>query len=78
MRTPAELFTLHREVQFDERPILLYAFSGFVDAGSGVRLAAEHILAVPGGSKHLVAPAAKNDVLAPISARCHTSDPPHK
>jgi predicted ATP-grasp superfamily ATP-dependent carboligase len=45
MRTPAELFTLHREVQFDERPILLYAFSGFVDAGSGVRLAAEHILA---------------------------------
>jgi predicted ATP-grasp superfamily ATP-dependent carboligase len=44
MRAPEELFTLHREVHFDERPILLYAFSGFVDAGSGVRLAAEHLL----------------------------------
>lgn len=44
MRAPEELFTLHREVEFDERPILLYAFSGFVDAGSGVRLAADHLL----------------------------------
>ncbi len=45
MRDPEELFTLHSDVQFDERPILLYAFSGFVDAGSGVRLAADHLLA---------------------------------
>jgi hypothetical protein len=44
MRAPEELFTVHHQVQFDERPILLYAFSGFVDAGSGVRLAAEHLL----------------------------------
>lgn len=44
MRPPQELFTLHREVDFDEPPVLVYAFSGFVDAGGGVRLAADHIL----------------------------------
>lgn len=44
MRAAEELFTVHREVHFDERPILLHAFSGFVDAGAGVRLAAEHLL----------------------------------
>jgi hypothetical protein len=44
MRAPEELFTVHREVHFDQRPILLYAFSGFVDAGGGVRLSAEHLL----------------------------------
>lgn len=44
MRAPEELFTLHREMQFEERPVLLYAFSGFVDAGAGVRLSAEHLL----------------------------------
>jgi len=32
-------------VAFDERPVLLHAFSGFVDAGSGVRTAADHLLA---------------------------------
>ena len=45
MRPAEELFTLHRDVSFDERPVLLHAFSGFVDAGGGVRLAAEHLLA---------------------------------
>ena len=45
MRAPEELFTVHRDVVFDDPPILVYAFSGFVDAGGGVRLAAEHILA---------------------------------
>lgn len=45
MRDPEELFTVHRDVTFDERPVLLHAFSGFVDAGAGVRLAAEHLLA---------------------------------
>ena len=45
MRAPEELFTVHRDVTFDDRPMLLYAFSGFVDAGGGVRLAADHILA---------------------------------
>lgn len=44
MRPPEELFTVHSDVQFEEPPILLYAFSGFVDAGSGVRLAADHLL----------------------------------
>lgn len=44
MRPPEELFTIHSDVQFEEPPILIYAFSGFVDAGSGVRLSAEHLL----------------------------------
>jgi hypothetical protein len=44
MRSPDDLFTVHQEVRFEEPPILLYAFSGFVDAGGGVRLAAEYLL----------------------------------
>ncbi len=44
MRAPQELYTVHREVHFDAPPVLVYAFSGFVDAGGGVRLAADHIL----------------------------------
>ncbi len=45
MRSPEELFTIHREAEFDEAPVLVYAFAGFVDAGAGVRIAADHILA---------------------------------
>lgn len=44
MRSPDDLFTLHQDVSFTERPVLLHAFSGFVDAGAGVRLAADHLL----------------------------------
>jgi len=44
MRDPKELFTVHGDVSFDRPPVLVYAFAGFVDAGSGVRIAAEHIL----------------------------------
>lgn len=44
MRSPDDLFTVHQDAQFENRPVLVYAFSGFVDAGAGVRLAAEHIL----------------------------------
>jgi proteasome assembly chaperone (PAC2) family protein len=44
MRSPEELFQVHQEVHFEDAPILLYAFAGFVDAGGGVRLAADHIL----------------------------------
>ncbi len=45
MRPADELITWHRDVEFDERPVLLYAFSGFVDAGGGVKIAADHLLA---------------------------------
>ncbi len=44
MRPPEELYTIHHDVTFVERPVLVCAFSGFVDAGSAVRLAAEHLL----------------------------------
>lgn len=36
--------TWHAEPSFDEPPVLLHAFSGFVDAGSGVKLAVDHLL----------------------------------
>ena len=45
MRTPEEMYTIHHDVTFVQRPVLVYAFTGFVDAGSAVRLAAEQILA---------------------------------
>lgn len=44
MRDPRELITEHQEVVFDSPPTLLHAFSGFVDAGGGVRQLSEHIL----------------------------------
>ena len=44
MRSPEELFVVHQDVTFETPPVLVYAFAGFVDAGSGVRLAADHIL----------------------------------
>jgi predicted ATP-grasp superfamily ATP-dependent carboligase len=43
MNTP-DFVTWHSEPVFEERPLLLHAFSGFVDAGSGVRLAVDHLL----------------------------------
>jgi len=44
MRPASELYTIHRDIAFVERPVLVYAFSGFVDAGHGVRLSAQHII----------------------------------
>jgi hypothetical protein len=40
----SELFTWHATPEFTSPPVLLYAFSGFVDAGGGVRLATDHLL----------------------------------
>ena len=45
MRSPEKLYTIHQEPARVEGMALVYAFSGFVDAGGGVRLAAEHLLA---------------------------------
>jgi hypothetical protein len=39
-----DLFTWHVQPTFTEPPVLLHAFSGFVDAGAGVRLATDHLL----------------------------------
>lgn len=39
------MVVLHREPEFESAPVLVHAFTGFVDAGSGTRLAAEHLLA---------------------------------
>jgi len=44
MRSPEDLYQVHREPSGSSQPILVHAFSGFVDAGAGVRLAASHIL----------------------------------
>jgi len=40
-----DFFTWHAEPEFDSPPVLLHAFSGFVDAGGGVRMATDHLLA---------------------------------
>jgi hypothetical protein len=39
-----DLVAVHQDATFEAPPVLLYAFAGFVDAGGGVRLAADHIL----------------------------------
>jgi len=44
MRPPEELISTHREPSASSQPVLVHAFTGFVDAGGGVRLAAEQIL----------------------------------
>ena len=45
MRPPMEMVTFHAEPTFARPPILLHAFTGFVDAGGATRLAADHLLA---------------------------------
>jgi len=45
MRSPRKLFTVHRDVEFAEPMTMVHAFAGFVDAGAGVRVAVDHILA---------------------------------
>lgn len=47
MRSPTDVMRIHREAQFDEPPVLVHAFSGFVDAGNGVRIATDHVLTRP-------------------------------
>jgi hypothetical protein len=44
VRPPEELYSIHRNPGAANRPVLVHAFTGFVDAGAGVRVAAEHIL----------------------------------
>jgi len=44
MSVESSFITWHAEPEFSEPPVLLHAFSGFVDAGSGVRLAVDHLL----------------------------------
>lgn len=44
MRESRDLISEHLDVHFSTPPTLVHAFSGFVDAGSGVRLLSEHIL----------------------------------
>jgi hypothetical protein len=61
MRNPEELYTWHRDVEFDTPPVLVHAFSGFVDAGTGVRIAADHIL--ESCDQHLIATFDVDEVL---------------
>jgi hypothetical protein len=61
MRNPEELYTWHRDVEFDTPPVLVHAFSGFVDAGNGVRIAADHIL--ESCDQHLIATFDVDEVL---------------
>ncbi|MDQ6649209.1 MAG: PAC2 family protein [Actinomycetota bacterium] len=45
MLDPAELFTVTSDLPDLDRPVLVQALEGFVDAGGARRLAAEHLLA---------------------------------
>lgn len=44
MLRPEELYEIAGELPHLEAPVLIHGMGGFVDAGSGVRLAAEHLL----------------------------------
>jgi predicted ATP-grasp superfamily ATP-dependent carboligase len=43
---PSELYTLTEDLPAVDRPVLVHALTGFVDAGSASRLAREHLLTV--------------------------------
>ena len=53
MRNPSELFELAADLPAAERPVLVQALTGFVDAGNAGRLAREHLIAV--GNPRVVA-----------------------
>jgi proteasome assembly chaperone (PAC2) family protein len=44
VQDPAELYTLREDVPDLGRPVLVHDLTGFVDAGGGARLAAQHLL----------------------------------
>jgi hypothetical protein len=43
---PSELYTLTEDLPAVDRPVLVHALTGFVDAGNASRLAREHLLTV--------------------------------
>jgi predicted ATP-grasp superfamily ATP-dependent carboligase len=53
VRDPSELYELSDELPTAERPVLIQALTGFVDAGNAARLAREHLLSI--GDPHTVA-----------------------
>ncbi len=44
MRAPEEMYTVHQMPTFDDSPVLIHAFTGYVDAGGAVRMMINHIL----------------------------------
>lgn len=46
MRNPSELYTLSGDLPELDRPVLVQALTGFVDAGNAGRLAREHLMAL--------------------------------
>ncbi|WP_433048948.1 proteasome assembly chaperone family protein [Dactylosporangium sp. CS-033363] len=46
MLNPSELYELAEDSPAADRPVLVHALTGFVDAGSAARLAREHLLSV--------------------------------
>jgi predicted ATP-grasp superfamily ATP-dependent carboligase len=53
VRNPSELFELAADLPALDRPVLVQALTGFVDAGNASRLAREHLIAV--GTPRVVA-----------------------
>ncbi|MDD2858879.1 MAG: PAC2 family protein [Candidatus Nanopelagicales bacterium] len=44
MRPPEEMYAIHAMPAFDDAPVLVHAFTGYVDAGGAVRMTIDHIL----------------------------------
>lgn len=66
MLAPEDLYTIVGDLPALDGPILVHAMSGFVDAGSAIRLASEHLLAT---SEHRVVATFDLDLLLDYRSR---------
>ena len=44
MQSPEDMYAIHQMPRFNEPPVLIHAFTGYVDAGGAVRMTIEHLL----------------------------------
>ena len=44
MRSPEDMYAIHQMPTFKDAPVLIHAFTGYVDAGGAVRMMIDHIL----------------------------------
>ena len=44
MQSPEDMYAIHQMPRFKEPPVLIHAFTGYVDAGGAVRMTIDHLL----------------------------------
>jgi len=44
VQSPEDMYVIHRMPSFSEAPVLIHAFTGYVDAGGAVRMMIDHLL----------------------------------